>query len=239
MTLTLRLYLPKDWAQDQARRAVAKVPDSISFETKGDMALAQIDAALADGVRFGMVLADAGYGSSAGFRAGLTQRGLLWAVGVQPTQKVYPAEVQLNVPAQVSVGHPAKYPPPSLPSVAVVQMIATLAPKALRRCSWRCGTKGMLSARFAAVRVRVADGELISHGQHLPGQAAWLVCEARSSGERKYYFTNHPADTPRRTLYARSRPAGPANRRISNSRMNLAWTITKADPGWDCIIMRC
>jgi hypothetical protein len=27
-----------------------------------------------------------------------------------------------------------------------------------------------------------------------------VVCEARSSGERKYYFTNHPADTPRRTL---------------------------------------
>ena len=58
----------------------------------------------------------------------------------------------------------------------------------------------MLSAHFAAVRVRVADGTLVSHGQHLPGQAAWLVCEARSSGERKYYFTNHPPDTPRRTL---------------------------------------
>ena len=198
--IALRLYLPKDWAQDQARRALAKVPDSIWFETKGDLALAQIDAALADGVRFGVVLADAGYGSSAGFRAGLTQRGLLWAVGVQPTQKVYPADVQLKVPAQVSGGRPAKYPRPSVPSVAVVQRMATLAPKGLRRCSWRCGTKGMLSARFAAVRVRVADGERISHGQHLPGQAAWLVCEARSSGERKYYFTNHPADTPRRTL---------------------------------------
>jgi SRSO17 transposase len=41
---------------------------------------------------------------------------------------------------------------------------------------------------------------LASHWQHLPGQAAWLVCEARSSGERKYYFTNRPPDTPRRTL---------------------------------------
>ena len=26
------------------------------------------------------------------------------------------------------------------------------------------------------------------------------MCEARSSGERKYYFTNHPTNTPRRTL---------------------------------------
>lgn len=198
--IALRLYLPEDWAQDAARRAAAKVPESITFETKGGIALAQIDAALADGVRFGMVLADAGYGSSAAFRAGLTQRGLLWAVGVQPTQKVYPADVALNVPVQPPVGRPSKHPRPSAPSVSVVQMIDALGPKALRRCSWRNGTKGMLSARFAAVRVRVADGALISHGQHLPSQAAWLVCEARSSGERKYYFTNHPADTPRMTL---------------------------------------
>ncbi|HEX8886054.1 MAG TPA: IS701 family transposase [Noviherbaspirillum sp.] len=198
--IALRLYLPEEWAQDEARRAAARVPESMTFETKGDIALAQIDAALADGVRFGMVLADAGYGSSAGFRAGLTQRGLRWAVGVQPTQKVYPADVTLDRPANPPVGRPAKYAKPSVPSVSVVQMIDTLGPKALRRCSWRCGTKGRLSARFAAVRVRVADGELISHGQHLPGQAAWLVCEARSTGERKYYFTNHPPNTPRRTL---------------------------------------
>ena len=198
--ITLRLYLPEDWAQDKARRAEAKVPEAITFEPKGDIALAQIDAALADGVRFGIVLADAGYGSSAGFRAGLTQRGLQWAVGVQPTQKVYPADVTLDMPANPPVGRPAKYAKPSVPSVSVVQMIATLGTKALRRCSWRCGTKGMLSARFAAVRVCVADGVLASHWQHLPGQAAWLVCEARSSGERKYYFTNHPPNTPRRTL---------------------------------------
>jgi hypothetical protein len=50
------------------------------------------------------------------------------------------------------------------------------------------------------VRVCIADGVLASHWQHLPGQAAWLVCEARFSGERKYYLTSHPPDTPRRTL---------------------------------------
>jgi SRSO17 transposase len=173
--IALRLYLPKDWAQDKARRVEAKVPESISFETKGDIALAQIDIALASGVRFGTVLADAGYGSSAEFRVGLTQRGLRWAVGVQPTQKVYPADVELSVQANSGAGRPAKYPRPSTPSVSVVQMIDMLGPKALRRCSWRSGTKGMLSAHFAAVRVRVADGTLVSHGQHLPGQAAWLL----------------------------------------------------------------
>jgi SRSO17 transposase len=198
--ISLGLYLPEEWAQDKARRAAAKVPEPITFEAKGGIALAQIDAALADGVRFGMVLADAGYSRSAGFRAGLTQRGLRWAVGVQPTQKVYPADVRLDVPADPPVGRPAKHPRPSAPSMSVVQMIEALGRKALRRCSWRSGTKGMLSARFAAVRVCVADGVLASHWQHLPGQAAWLVCEVRSGGERKYCLTSHPAGTPRMTL---------------------------------------
>ncbi|GAC1532499.1 MAG: IS701-like element ISBj9 family transposase [Ramlibacter sp.] len=198
--IALRLYLPEDWAQDEARRAAAKVPESITFATQGDLALAQIDIALAEGVRFGMVLADAGYGSSAAFRAGLSARGLRWAVGVQPTQKVYPADVELDVRVNPGAGRPAKYPRPSTPSMSVVQMIEALGAKALRRCSWRSGTKGMLSARFAAVRVRVADGQLIARGQHLPGQAAWLVCEVRPGGERKYYFTNHPATASRMTL---------------------------------------
>ena len=116
--------MPKDWAQDKARRAEAKVPESISFETKGDIALAQIDIALADGMHFGMVLAD---GSSADFRAGLTQRGLRWAMGVQPTQKVYPADVELSMQAtNPGAGRPAKYPQPSTPSVSVMQMIEML-----------------------------------------------------------------------------------------------------------------
>ena len=40
------------------------------------MALAEIDRAIAAGVRFGCVLADAGYGLSAPFRQGLTARKL-------------------------------------------------------------------------------------------------------------------------------------------------------------------
>jgi SRSO17 transposase len=44
-----------------------------------------------------------------------------------------------------------------------------------RTVSWRRGTKGRLSARFAAVRVRVADGPTqrirdMGH-QHMPGDA--------------------------------------------------------------------
>jgi SRSO17 transposase len=198
--IDLQLYLPADWAQDEARREAAKVPESITFATKGDIALEQIDVARAAGVRFAVVRADAAYGMSAAFRAGLSARGLLWAVGVLPTQKVYPADVTLSVAPQPAVGRPPKHPKPSVPSRAAKDMIESLGPHALRRYAWRNGTKGKLAARFAAVRVRVADGPLMARSQHLPGEAVWLVCELRSSGERKYYFTNHPATATRMTL---------------------------------------
>lgn len=196
--IALRLYLPEDWASDEARRAAAKVPESVVFATKGSIALEQLDVARAAGVRFGMVLADAGYGTSAAFRASLTARGLLWAVGVLPGQKVYPNDV--TVSAVPKPGRPPKHPRPSAPSAAAKDLIEALGPHALRRCTWRHGTKGPLAARFAAVRVRAADGPLIARSQHLPGESVWLVCEVRSSGERKYYFTNHAATATRLTL---------------------------------------
>jgi SRSO17 transposase len=75
-----------------------------------------------------------------------------------------------------------------------------------RSISWRTGTKGKLRARFAAVRVRVADGtpqRIRDKGQqHLPGDEAWLIGEHRMSGEKKYYLANLPAKTDLRTLAA-------------------------------------
>jgi SRSO17 transposase len=79
-----------------------------------------------------------------------------------------------------------------------------LAKGAWRRITWRHGTKGPLRAKFAAVRVRVADGPAVRlqgrTGQHLPGDEVWLVGEHRSSGERKYYLSNLPPDTTLKQL---------------------------------------
>ncbi len=72
--------------------------------------------------------------------------------------------------------------------------------------SWRRGTKGKLTAQFAGVRVRIADGPPQRIGdrgaQHMPGEEMWLVGERRASGERKYYLSNLPADTDLKTLAA-------------------------------------
>jgi SRSO17 transposase len=199
--IMMKLYLPDKWCTDAERRKVAKVPETYEFKEKWRMGLAGIDTLIAKGVLFGDVLADAGYGVCAKFRQGLTERGFTWAVGILSTQGVYPLSVKLEMPAKSKRGgRPFKRPRPDQPSIAAKDAIAALGEGAFQCVSWRNGTKGPLVQEFAAVRVRAADGEEISRGVHLPGEEVWLVCERRSNGEVKYYFTNHPADAPLMTI---------------------------------------
>ena len=69
LPIAYRLYLPKVWADDAARREKAHVPEAIIFKTKPQIALAQIRAALAAGVAPGVVLMDASYGTNSALRA--------------------------------------------------------------------------------------------------------------------------------------------------------------------------
>ena len=200
--LALRLFLPESWTSKRARLERAGVPTEYrTARTKLEMALAEIDRIIAAGVRFGCVLADAGYGMSASFRQGLTARKLAWAVGIPRHLKVYPADVQMIRPV-TQRGRPRQRIPDTL-SVAAQDMLATAK---WQNISWRTGTKGKLRARFAAVRVRVADGspQRIKDKtyQHVPGEQAWLIGEHRASGEKKYYLANLPANTDLRTLAA-------------------------------------
>ncbi|TJW88757.1 MAG: transposase, partial [Mesorhizobium sp.] len=81
--------LPHSWAEDPEQRKKAKIPAEITFRTKPQIALEQIRTAKAEGVAPGVVLADAGYGADGGFRAGLSELGLTYVVGVQPTLSVW------------------------------------------------------------------------------------------------------------------------------------------------------
>ncbi len=172
------------------------------------IALAELDRVVAAGVRFGPVLADAGYGISAAFRQALPARGLTWAVGIPRIQKVFPAEVEVAPPP------PARRPShqqPLVPAAEAIGAEAGLQGQHWRAVTWRHGAKGAPKAAFAARRVRVADGPAVRlHGrnnQHMPGEARQrrcrgLVGEGRASGERKCYLPNLPGDAPLKRLAA-------------------------------------
>jgi SRSO17 transposase len=191
--VALRLFLPREWVADPERLERAGVPEGHRApRAKGEVALAEIDRLVALGVRFGCVLADAGYGASALFRQALSARGLHWAVGIPRVQTAYGAEVTLLWPRAVR-GRPRLKPVPSETPVPAEKLLAGAA---WRPIAWRQGSRGPLAAEFAARRVRVADGEAIRTGVHLPGEEAWLVGERRASGEVKYHLSNLPADAP-------------------------------------------
>src|SRR5258705_2245977 len=201
-----RVVLPESRKSDPARLKRAGVPvEHRVARPKPEIALAEIDRVMAAGVRFGCVLADAGYGLSAPFRQGLTARGLVWAVGIPRHLKVYPVGVKLIWPV-AGRGRPRKRHIPDILSRAAEDMLANAK---WQNVSWRNGTKGRLEARFAAVRVRTAHGppqRIKDMGQqHRPGDQALLIGEHRTSGEKKYYLANLPAKTNLRTLAATSK----------------------------------
>jgi SRSO17 transposase len=168
--VALRLFVPEAWVADPKRCARSGVPEAaVVPRSKGDIALSELDRLRSESLRFGTVLADAGYGSSAAFRHGLDERGLRWAVGIASNQKVYEADVQLVPPT----GRASKPVPDRDPCEAE----AVLAALPWRRVTWRRGTKGKLSARFAMTRVRVGDGPVFGNNRHLPGDEVWLVGE--------------------------------------------------------------
>jgi SRSO17 transposase len=123
-------------------------------------------------------------------RIGITDRKLTWAVGIPRHLKVYPADVRMIWPV-AKRGRPRKRHVPNVLSVAAEDMLAAAK---WQTSSWRTGTKGKLKARFAAVRVRIADGppqRIRDKGQqHLPGEEAWLIGEHRMS-------RNVPPELPR------------------------------------------
>lgn len=71
-----RLYLPEGWAKDSARRQKAGVPNTVTFQTKPEMAGDLIEEALADGLTAAPILGDAVYGNASELRGRIRQLGL-------------------------------------------------------------------------------------------------------------------------------------------------------------------
>jgi SRSO17 transposase len=219
--VSARLYLPETWLRNtdaaQARRARARVPNDVTFQTKPALALGLVDRALAWGVPFNHVVADAGYGEVPSFLAGLEARRLPYVVGVPRAFGVrLPDEVQAMAttppPAYTGKGRPSL--PRPAPLWTAETLLACLPDETWETVVWREGTKASLRKQFVAVRVHRATGNpddggpgrSTSHPRVTTGPEGWLVGERPAPGEmgeRKWYFCwlpDLPVDTPLRRL---------------------------------------
>ena len=87
--LDRRLYLPEAWTQDRARCQAAHVPDTITFQTKPQLALAMLTAAFAHGVQAGWVTGDSVYGSDRSLGLWLARRRQPFVLGIRSSERVW------------------------------------------------------------------------------------------------------------------------------------------------------
>ena len=202
LPIAYRLYLPREWAADANGRTQAGVPEDVVFQTKSQIALDQLRAALSAGSKAEVVLADAGYGTDTDFRDNISEMGLPYVLGIQSSTSLWPPGQEPLPPKQWSgrgrptsaVRRAAQNQP-----VSAKQIARDLPKKAWRRVIWREGSNTELASRFAAVRVRPAHRD---YHRATPRPEEWCLIEwpADEPEPTKYWLSTLPATITRRAL---------------------------------------
>ena len=195
LPVAYRLYLPKEWAEDGERRRKVGVPDDISFETKTEIALAQVRWACEAGLPRGVVLMDAGYGASTELRGSIAALGLTYVAGILPNTTVWTSGAK-PLPAKrwSGRGRPTKLLRRNTEHqpISVKELALNLPSRVWRKVTWREGAAAPLSSRFARVWVRVAHRDYRLR-EHRPEE--WLIVEwPKGEKEPTKYWLSTLAD---------------------------------------------
>jgi SRSO17 transposase len=194
--IAYRLYLPEEWANDEARRKKAGVPTDVTFKTKPQIAFDLIEQALKDGVPRGLVLGDAGYGVDTKFRDAITELELLYVMGIGPGSSVWAPGTEPLPPMKwtgkgrqpTRLRRDEEHQP-----VTVKALALSLKESDWHTIAWREGTNDLLESRFARLRVRPAHRD---YRLTKPRPEEWLLIEWPEGEEEpaKYWFSTLPAD---------------------------------------------
>ena len=169
LPVAYRLYLPKDWAENNKRRNKAGVPDEIAFQTKPKIALDQLAWACGAGLPRGVVLMDSAYGSDASLRRGARDLGLDYSAAVWARTLVEGRAGKMTAQA----------------------LAAGLPKRAWKTVTWREGVAEPLRSRFARVRVR-ARGEGCTREE----PEEWLLIEwpKKEKQPKKFWLSTLPSN---------------------------------------------
>jgi SRSO17 transposase len=202
LPISYRLYLPEDWAADNKRRRKAGVPEEISFKTKPEIALEQIEMACNSGLSRGVLLMDAGYGCNTDLRTSVSALALAYVAGILPNTTVWTSDTEPLRPKKWSGrGRPpkrlrrdSKHQP-----ISVKELALGLPKRTWRTIKWREGTAEWLCSRFARVRVRVAHRDYTLTDSR---PEEWLLIEWPEGEDEptKYWLSTLPEEITFRKL---------------------------------------
>ncbi|MGH6873395.1 MAG: IS701 family transposase [Aestuariivirgaceae bacterium] len=195
LPVAYRLYLPQNWACDEARRKKTGIPPDIAFKTKPEIALEQIRAACRAGLPRGVVLLDAGYGTHSDLRTAIGTLDLTYVAGILSNTTVWPPG-RGPLPPKASTpgrGQPTKRlrRDAAHQPVTVKDLAFSLPARAWRTITWREGTNAPLTSRFARLRIRIAHRDF-ARSQPWPEQ--WLMIEWPKGEQEptKYWLSTLP-----------------------------------------------
>jgi SRSO17 transposase len=195
--LGAQLYLPEEWLTP-SQRARARIPDTVSFRPKGQLALTLWRQVRAAGFDITAVVGDAEFGNNATLRRALHRAKLPYALGVSSDLKVF-----LGTPRLVALtgkGRPRTRPqlPADITTIEARAWAATQTRRHWRLVSWRNGTNAPWRARFCATRVTPAH----DWRDRRLAPEVWLLCERDLGAEprTKYYLVNLPPTASLRAL---------------------------------------
>jgi SRSO17 transposase len=196
--LDRRLYLPKEWADDAARREAARVPEEVAFATKPQLGQAMLEAAWERGVPMEWVTGDETYGDQPKLRDRIVSQGLKYVLAVSANTWGWETPPAVEPPTRETGGRPRQHPrlaADAPPAQTVAQIVASWPAERWQRLAIAAGEKGPRIYDWACARIVVSrDG--------LPGESVWLVARRSITkpAELAYYLAHAPEETPLWTL---------------------------------------
>ena len=168
--LDRELYLPQVWADDWERRREAGVPESVGFQTKGQLARRMLQRAVESGVPFAWFTGDEVYGSDRKLRLWLEREEIPHVLAIKRNEKLW--ALTDKGPLQVRAD----------------RLASQVEESGWIRCSAGDGAKGPRVYDWAAVEIRPLRE---------PGKGYWMLTR-RSVGnpeELACYVCYGPAGT--------------------------------------------
>ena len=169
------LYLPKEWAEDPARRKAAGIPQEVAFATKPELARRMIARAIAAEVPFAWVLGDEVYGSDRRLRIDLEQQERPFVLAIRSNEKLWSTLAD------------------RMGQYTAAALAAAVPEEAWQRLSAGAGAKGERFYDWARVRLMRLQQPPWDH---------WLLVRRHPSkpDQLAYYVVFGPADTSLATL---------------------------------------
>ena len=203
LPIAYRLYLPKEWAEDAERREKTEVPEEVEFQTKPDIALDQIRAAVAANLDRGVVLADAAYGINTEFRDGLTELDLQYVVGVQSSMTVWePGKQPLPAKPRGKMGRPPRLLQRATDHqpVSVKQLAMSLPSTAFKEITWREGGRAEIAIALCRRSRTPGSSGLRESGTTRGGMVADRMAARGEAEPTKYWISTLPPNTKLKAL---------------------------------------